>query len=386
MAELTPEQRAALWQAGMLDVQAHNENPNQYEEEKLENLELIPYGNQKIAPGHPYYEKAKKYWEIFNTEKSKFLAAAVETGPETDSEFRELHSKLKSLQESLVPLLDEYMSDEKRNKLELLSQQCSLMWLFDIVQTTLGHDGSDWLIIGEYIGEQFSLDSLRDIARKESLDDAMIQYTPFERFVDEILESEEYGMPLVEDFVRGYHGCKRSFMNAYYARFGLDTPIEDVYDFYAENIRDSYSLEGEVELRWEAWKKQFFDAREARTNWVLTLFNSYIDISLAEGEQEILQEEIAEEEFHESAGYGFVYFIRNQELVKIGITGNLLRRMAQLEPDEILNVVRCKNYQELEKDLHSLFKDERIPQTEYFRLSDEQIIKVHKLMTSLADF
>ena len=119
---------------------------------------------------------------------------------------------------------------------------------------------------------------------------------------------------------------------------------------------------------------------------MLTLFNSYVDISLAEGEQEILQEEIAEEEFHESAGHGFVYFIRNQEQVKIGITGNLLRRMAQLEPDEILNVVRCKNYQELEKDLHSLFKDERTPQTEYFRLSDEHIIKVHKLMTSLADF
>ena len=60
--------------------------------------------------------------------------------------------------------------------------------------------------------------------------------------------------------------------------------------------------------------------------------------------------------------------------------------MAQLDPDEILNVVRCRNYQELEKDLHSLFKEERIPQTEYFRLSEEQIIKVNKLMTSLADF
>ena len=383
MSELTPEQRAALWQAGMLDVKAHNENPNQYEEEKLENIELIPYGNQKIAPGHPYYEKAKRYWEIFNAEKSKFLAAAVTKGPETDSEFRELHLKLKTLQESLIPLLDEYMSEEKRNKLELLSQKCSLMWLFDIAQTTLGHDGSDWLIIGEYIGEQFSLDSLRDIARNESLEDALSQYTSLKGFVDEILESEEYAMPLVEEFVRGYHACKRYFMNAYYARFGLDAPIEDVYDFYAKNIHDTYSLEGEVEAQWEAWKKQFFDAREGRTNWVLTLFHSYIDISLAEGEQE---REISEESFYERAGYGFVYLIRNQELVKIGITGNLLRRMAQLEPDEILNVVRCKNYQELEKDLHSLFKDERIPQTEYFRLSDEQIIKVHKLMTSLADF
>ena len=175
-------------------------------------------------------------------------------------------------------------------------------------------------------------------------------------------------------------------MNAYYARFGLDTPIEEVYDFYAKNIRDSYSLEGEVELRWEAWKKQFFDAREGRTNWVLTLFNSYIDISLAEGEQEILQDEITEEGFCEIAGYGFVYFIRNQELVKIGITGNLLRRMAQLEPDEILNVVRCRNYQELEKDLHSLFKEERIPQTEYFRLDAAEVEEAHALMTKMASY
>ena len=99
-----------------------------------------------------------------------------------------------------------------------------------------------------------------------------------------------------------------------------------------------------------------------------------------------LQEDLEQGEFLDDSEYGFVYLIRNQELVKIGITGNLLRRMAQLEPDAILNVVRCKNYQDLEKDLHRLFKDERIPQTEYFRLSEEQISKVHKLMTSLADF
>ena len=77
---------------------------------------------------------------------------------------------------------------------------------------------------------------------------------------------------------------------------------------------------------------------------------------------------------------------RNGDLCKIGITENLLRRMDQLKPDEVLNVVRCKNFRELEKDLHSLFKEVRIPQTECFRLSEEQVSKVHKLMTSLADF
>ena len=121
MAELTPEQRAALWQAGMLDVKAHNENPNQYEEEKLENIELIPYGNQKIAPGHPYYEKAKKYWEIFNAEKSKFLASFRRAQQILSSES---FTRLKS-SESLFRF-DEYMSNEWTS-LSFYSK-CSLMY------------------------------------------------------------------------------------------------------------------------------------------------------------------------------------------------------------------------------------------------------------------
>ena len=57
-----------------------------------------------------------------------------------------------------------------------------------------------------------------------------------------------------------------------------------------------------------------------------------------------------------------------------------------IERDEILNVVRCSNYQSLERELHSQYKNVRIPQTEYFRLSELQIQQVHKLMTSLAEF
>ena len=88
----------------------------------------------------------------------------------------------------------------------------------------------------------------------------------------------------------------------------------------------------------------------------------------------------------QSTTYGFIYLIRNKDLCKIGITENLKRRMDQLKPDEILNVVRCSNYQSLERELHSQYKNVRIPQTEYFRLSELQIQQVHKLMTSLAEF
>ena len=84
--------------------------------------------------------------------------------------------------------------------------------------------------------------------------------------------------------------------------------------------------------------------------------------------------------------FGFVYFVRNDEIYKIGITDNLLRRMKELKPDEILNSVRCRNYQELEKKMHAHFKNRRIPQTEYFRLDAAEVEEAHAMMTKLANF
>jgi len=54
---------------------------------------------------------------------------------------------------------------------------------------------------------------------------------------------------------------------------------------------------------------------------------------------------------------GFVYLIRNDDIYKIGITDNLLRRFNQLKLDEVLNVVRCSNFVSLEKDLHKKFSN-----------------------------
>jgi len=83
---------------------------------------------------------------------------------------------------------------------------------------------------------------------------------------------------------------------------------------------------------------------------------------------------------------GFVYFIRNGDLHKIGITENLLRRMSELQPDEILNVVRCVNYRDVERLLHSKLKSSRIPQSEYFRLDSLQVEQVHAAIIELAQF
>ena len=100
-------------------------------------------------------------------------------------------------------------------------------------------------------------------------------------------------------------------------------------------------------------------------------------------------DQLEEQEFDRNYYFtkkGFVYFIRNENIFKIGITDNLLRRFNQLKPDEVLNVVKCSNYETLEKELHKKFKNNRIPQTEYFRLNKNQIEEVNIAMTKGADF
>ncbi len=42
--------------------------------------------------------------------------------------------------------------------------------------------------------------------------------------------------------------------------------------------------------------------------------------------------------------------------------------MKQLEPDELLDSVRCSNYHQLGRELKAQFKLVGIPQTEYYRL------------------
>lgn len=68
-----------------------------------------------------------------------------------------------------------------------------------------------------------------------------------------------------------------------------------------------------------------------------------------------------------------VYLIRNGDLHKIGTTKNLIRRMKQLKPDEIISTLETTDYRAIEKELHRKYKDVRLPQSEYFRLSDTQV-------------
>lgn len=104
------------------------------------------------------------------------------------------------------------------------------------------------------------------------------------------------------------------------------------------------------------------------------VLRGYMPRDVRHNKQAVIQEDIDEG----NSESGFIYFIRNQGLYKIGITTNLLRRFNELRPDEVLNVVRCANYQEAEKDLHRMFSEKRVTQTEYFRLDEREISLVHR--------
>jgi hypothetical protein len=70
---------------------------------------------------------------------------------------------------------------------------------------------------------------------------------------------------------------------------------------------------------------------------------------------------------------GYVYLIRNGDLHKIGRTDNIGRRMKQLQPDEVLQVLETDRSRDLEHELHEQFKSKRLPQTEYFRLNEAEV-------------
>ncbi len=136
----------------------------------------------------------------------------------------------------------------------------------------------------------------------------------------------------------------------------LSQLLDPTYYFYKPEYQDL----------WKKSKQEFFNQYSLRENFIQSNFNN-TDMDYSNPY-----------ESGENNPSGFVYLIRNQDIFKIGITENLLNRMSQLEPDEIIDVIKCSNFKELERDLHRDFKEFRIPQTEYFRLNQNQLQEVSK--------
>ena len=150
------------------------------------------------------------------------------------------------------------------------------------------------------------------------------------------------------------------------------------YETYKTNIRifnanNYFLISDQYEIIWNKWNKQFFNSYQKRFDIFRELSNLISD------------DDTDTECFDKNLKEGFVYLIRNQDIYKIGITENLLNRMSQLEPDEIIDTIKCSNFREVERELHREYKDCRIPQTEYFRLDERQVLEVSRKLRSMAE-
>ena len=169
------------------------------------------------------------------------------------------------------------------------------------------------------------------------------------------------------------------YIQFFWDYFGIPIKLENIEKFANRSSFDSqFFLEAEkayFENRFRIKKifeyKERLDKEKKDKEGEAQLLNSLFE------DNDDIEETI-------SGTSGFVYFIRNGDIYKIGITQNMLKRMDQLQPDELLDSVRCSNYRELEKKIHKEFKDCRIPQTEYFRLNNKQISKVHQMLKDKA--
>lgn len=76
------------------------------------------------------------------------------------------------------------------------------------------------------------------------------------------------------------------------------------------------------------------------------------------------------------SGEGFLYVLEIDHGFKIGITTNLERRMKQLEVPEKATVVgqwASKEYVTIEKLLHRMYADQRVPQSEWFMITRAEL-------------
>ena len=69
----------------------------------------------------------------------------------------------------------------------------------------------------------------------------------------------------------------------------------------------------------------------------------------------------------------FVYLMKNGDLYKIGCTSNLESEASKMKPGEIISSFKSNDPKSFEARLLRLYKKKRIPDTNYFRLSESEI-------------
>ena len=69
----------------------------------------------------------------------------------------------------------------------------------------------------------------------------------------------------------------------------------------------------------------------------------------------------------------YVYLIQNGDLCNIGITNNLEKTRIDLRPGELLAFFKTEKPEPLIKNLRKVYMDQRLPGSDYYRLSNSQV-------------
>ena len=83
---------------------------------------------------------------------------------------------------------------------------------------------------------------------------------------------------------------------------------------------------------------------------------------------------------------GFVYLMKNGDLYKLGCTTNLKSEASKMKPGEIISSFKTNDPKSFEVRLLRLYKKKRIPDTNYFRLSESEVNNCKKHLEGDSNF
>ena len=76
----------------------------------------------------------------------------------------------------------------------------------------------------------------------------------------------------------------------------------------------------------------------------------------------------------------YVYLIQNGDLSNIGFTNNLERTRIDLRPGELIAFLMTEKPEPLIKNLRKTYVDNRLPGSDYYRLSNSQVKECSSLL------
>ena len=294
-------------------------------------------------------------------------------------------SRLILVSSELDQMLSEYQPSQRRQEIEDLKGYCDPILLLQAFQACLTEESGVIEVLGDL--------------RSVSLEDEFLKCETVDWLIDSLSGIQRGTKPkqspphpwLSEEslskFPKEISACYESILSSYFMLLGVSADRRDAWNFWSNQIFNASYLGEPVannkdEEEWEALQRAYFESLAVRRDFLNNLLAAIRNphgCSPAGDEDSENSLRGAQQE------YGFVYFVRNGDLYKIGVTENLLRRFGELQPDEVLNVVRCKNFREVEMKLHLEFKAIRLPQTEYFRMQSDHLADAHRLLLRFAE-